>query len=130
MDQKTKWMFGIVAVIIIVLLLWLAFKPSQDLKEAINNLKDAKQKLDNINQKIDNSLLETQEALKKNASFKNYIYKVDSITRKRDEEARKRERAYQSQLENVNKTIERLKGELSKTTEHLPLPPLDTLKTN
>jgi predicted small secreted protein len=130
METKTKWMIGIGIAITIALLLWMLFHKDQDLKDALTNLKTATEQIKNANAKIDSSILINQNILRKNQGFQNYIHAVDSITLRRDTEARRRESAFISRLENVNKTIERLKTELMKSSDHLPLPPMDSLQLN
>jgi predicted small secreted protein len=130
METKTKWMIGIGIAIIIGLLLWMLFHKDQDLKEALSNLKSATENIKSANAKIDSSILINQNIIRKNQGFQDYIHAVDSITLRRDAEAKRRESAFISRLENVNKTIERLKTELMKSSDNLPLPPIDSLKEN
>ncbi len=130
METKTKWMIGIGLAAILGMLLWMLFHKDQDLKEALSNLKSATENIKSANAKIDSSILINQNIIRKNQNFQDYIQVVDSITRQRDSEAKRRERVFLSQLENVNKTIERLKTELMKSSDNLPLPPVDSLKEN
>jgi hypothetical protein len=130
MDTKTKWFFGLGLAAVIGLLLWLILHKGQDLKNAIENIKAASGKLDSLKIKMDSAIAINEKIIKSNSDFKRVIKGIDSVTQKRDKEARIREVKLLKQLDSVTTNISQLKKQLANTSEQLPLPPVQILKTN
>lgn len=58
--------------------------------------------------------------LQRNHDYRNYIRAVDSVVKRSDELSRQREQTYLKGLSKLDKTIEKLKTELSTQNNKLP----------
>lgn len=127
MNNNHNWINSVLLALVLGLLAWSIFKKDNNLKQAVSDLKAAKTEIENAKKNLDNALKINQEIIEGNHGFQKYISSVDSITRKRDIEAQRREQQFMNTLTSVNNSIEKLKADLAKSNARLMQIPVGNL---
>src|SRR5258708_2584531 len=127
MNNKQAWILGTMLLLVVGLLAWSIFSKDNDLKQAVSDLKAARAEIESARKNLDKSLKVTETIINGNNNFQGYVHSVDSITKRRDLEAQKREQRFIATVDKVNKSIEKLKADLAKSDSRLPEIPVGNL---